>query len=80
MVKSKKGKKKSSSSYSNSGSHRKDENLDDLNWLRECEVRHTASGDPFLQLEYQDDDELIVLLHRFLEESAANKDIVVLIF
>lgn len=52
------------------------ENLDELNWLRECEVRHTATGEPFLQLEYQDDDELILYLQRFLEESAATKDII----
>jgi MYND finger len=52
------------------------EDLDDLTWLRECELRHTASGEPFLQLEYQDDDDLIVLLHRFLEESSAGIDII----
>jgi hypothetical protein len=52
------------------------ENLDELHWLRECEVRHNVNGDPYLQLEYQDDDELILLLHRFLEESAATKDII----
>jgi MYND finger len=55
---------------------RGDENLDELQWLRECEVRHTSNGDPFLQLEYQDDDELILLLHRFLDESIATKDII----
>jgi MYND finger len=52
------------------------ENLDELHWLRECEVRHTGNGDPYLQLEYQDDDELILLLHRFLDESVATKDII----
>jgi hypothetical protein len=52
------------------------ENLDDLNWLRECELRHTATGESYLQLEYQEDDELIVLLQKFLEESAAGTDII----
>jgi MYND finger len=52
------------------------ENLDDLQWLRECELRHTATGEPYLQLEYQDDDELIVMLQRFLEESAATTEII----
>jgi MYND finger len=55
---------------------KKDENLDDLNWLRECELRHTATGEPYLQLEYQEDDELIVLLQKFLEESAAGNEII----
>lgn len=59
----------------NNGSKKK-ENLDDLNWLRECEWRHTATGEPYLQLEYQEDDELIVLLQKFLEESVAGTDII----
>lgn len=54
----------------------KKENLDDLAWLRECELRHTATGEPYLQLEYQDDDELIILLQKFLEESAATKKVI----
>lgn len=52
------------------------ENLDDLGWLRECELRHNSNGEPYLQLEYQDDDELILILQRFLEESAATVEIV----
>jgi MYND finger len=55
---------------------KKKENLDDLNWLRECELRQTITGEPYLQLEYQEDDELIVLLHKFLEESSASTDII----
>ena len=52
------------------------ENLDDLNWLRECEQRRDDSGEPYLQLEYQEDDELIGILQEFLAESAATKSIV----
>jgi len=47
-----------------------------LQWLRECELRHTPNGEPYLQLEYQDDDELIILLQKFLEESKATKEII----
>ena len=54
----------------------KETNLDDLNWLRECDLRQTISGEPYLQLEYQDDDDLIVLLNRFLDESAASVEII----
>lgn len=61
---------------SKSKSSKKKENLDDLNWLRECELRHTVTGEPYLQLEYQEDDELIVMLQKFLEESAAGTDII----
>jgi len=68
--------KKSSSSSGGGGGGAKGENLDDLQWLRECELRHTATGEPYLQLEYQDDDELIILLQRFLEESKATKEII----
>ena len=52
------------------------ENLDQLLWLRECELRRDANGEPYLQLEYQPDDELIRLLQQFLAESAATKEIV----
>jgi MYND finger len=56
------------------------ENLDDLTWLRECELRHCSTGEPYLQLEYHDDDELILVLQRFLEESSANVEIVETIY
>lgn len=68
----KSSKKKGAGSSNDNGG----ENLDDLQWLRECELRLTASGEPYLQLEYQDDDELIILLQRFLEESKATKEII----
>lgn len=61
---------------SNKTRNKNPENLDDLNWLRDCELRHTVNGEPYLQLEYQPEDELILLLHSFLEESAASPDIV----
>jgi MYND finger len=64
----------------NNNQHYQKENLDDLAWLRECELRHGNTGEPYLQLEYHDDDELILILHRFLEESAATVDIVETIY
>jgi hypothetical protein len=91
MVKSKKKKNKgagtaaaaavasavsSSTAPSSGGNAKKDENLDDLAWLRECEVRNQKNGEPYLQLEYQDDDELVLLLQRFLEESAATVTVI----
>jgi len=51
------------------------ENLDSLQWLRECDLRRDEDGEPFLQLEYQEDDELMILLKEFLECSAATKEI-----
>jgi hypothetical protein len=59
--------------------HPKD-NLDDLVWLRECELRRDSNGEPYLQLEYQPDDELVRLLQEFLAESAATKQIVLDIY
>ena len=56
-------------------SHRK-EDLDDLCWLREIEMRQASNGEPLLQLEYNDDDELMMLLYRFLDESSANTEII----
>lgn len=89
MVKSKKNKKNKSSSivqatssvniglaHSARSFSSLKENLDDLSWLRECELRHCSNGEPYLQLEYHDDDELILLLQRFLDESAATVEIV----
>ena len=67
-------------SINKKGGSSNSENLDNLDWLRECELRHTSGGEPFLQLEYQDDDELVLCLQRFLEESAATKDIVEAIY
>jgi len=58
----------------NSG--KKKEDLDDLNWLKECDTRRDADGEAYLQLEYQDDDELMLLLKEFLETSSATKVLV----
>ena len=79
MVKSKKNKKSSAKpakGSSQNGSITKSDNLDDLNWLRECEIRRDHNGEPYLQLEYQEDDEMILLLQDFLAQSAATKEIV----
>ena len=81
MVKNKKNKKsKASKSNANSQSTattaKTKENLDDLIWLRECEIRRDASGEPYLQLEYQEDDPLIQTLQDFLADSAATQEIV----
>jgi MYND finger len=68
--------KMSSMSLKGANPPTKETNLDALSWLRECEMRQTASGEPYLQLEYQEDDDLIVLLHRFLEESTGGIEII----
>jgi hypothetical protein len=52
------------------------EDLDALQWLRECDVRRDGDGEAFLQLEYQEDDELMVVLKDFLENSAATKTVI----
>lgn len=52
------------------------EDLDSLQWLRECDVRRDADGEAYLQLEYQEDDELMSILKEFLEDSTAKKQIV----
>ncbi|GKY98324.1 hypothetical protein MPSEU_000790000 [Mayamaea pseudoterrestris] len=46
------------------------------NWLRDCDLRRDMDGEAYLQLEYQEDDELMVLLQHFLEESRAQKQLV----
>lgn len=62
-----------SSSFSSSATTT---NLDDLQWLRDCDARRDPDGEAFLQLEYQDDDELVILLHEFLQTSAATKQVI----
>jgi hypothetical protein len=52
------------------------EDLDDLNWLRECEIRKSSAGESLLQLEYQEEDELMIILYRFVQESSANSEII----
>lgn len=52
------------------------EDLDSLQWLRECDTRRDAAGENFLQLEYQEDDEIMLLLKQFLEESSATKALI----
>jgi hypothetical protein len=59
-----------------SGPHRRNEDLDDLGWLRDIEMRQASNGEPLLQLEYSDDDELMKILYRFLDESSANSEII----
>lgn len=54
----------------------KKEDVDSLQWLRECDTRRDADGEAYLQLEYQEDDELMSILKEFLEESAATKAII----
>ena len=49
------------------------ENLDKLDWLRHCESKQDANGEPLLQLEYQPGDEMMKYLQRFLEESRSSK-------
>lgn len=68
----------SGAAQSNSGSSNKKggEDLDALNWVRECDTLRDIDGEAFLQLEYQDDDELMILLKKFLEQSAATKQII----
>jgi MYND finger len=57
------------------------ENLDTMDWLRYCENRRDAStGEPYLQLEYQDNDEMMQYLQRFLETSIATKQVVEIIY
>jgi MYND finger len=51
-------------------------NVDDLQWLRECDIRRDLDGEAYLQLEYQEDDELMILLKEFLERSTATKAVV----
>ena len=53
------------------------EDLDDLTWLRDIEMRQASNGEPLLKLEYNDnDDECMSLLQRFLEESSADSEII----
>lgn len=56
------------------------ENLDTMDWLRYCETRTDANGEPLLLLEYQTNDEMMKYLSRFLEESMATKQVVDIIF
>jgi MYND finger len=72
----------SNNSNSNSNSNSKTmENLDTMDWLRYCENRRdAATGEPYLQLEYQDDDEMMQYLQRFLETSIATKQVVEIIY
>ena len=56
------------------------ENLDTMDWLRYCETKHDANGEPFLQLEYQPGDEMMKYLQRFLEESIATKQVVEIVY
>jgi hypothetical protein len=75
MVKSKKSKaklkansSKASSALSSTLSQPK-ENLDTLDWLREAH-------DALYQLEYHDEDELIIKMKRFLQESTATNTVI----
>jgi hypothetical protein len=52
------------------------ENLDKLDWLRHCESKQDANGEPLLQLEYQPGDEMMKYLQRFLEESRSTKRVI----
>uniref|UniRef100_A0A7S3L4T4 MYND-type domain-containing protein n=1 Tax=Amphora coffeiformis TaxID=265554 RepID=A0A7S3L4T4_9STRA len=56
------------------------ENLDTMDWLRYCETKNDANGEPFLQLEYQPGDEMMKYLQRFLEESIATKQVVEIVY
>lgn len=49
---------------------------DDLTWLRECDTRVDSKGQPYLQLEYRDDDTIMLYLKNFLEKSSAQKQVV----
>jgi hypothetical protein len=68
------------SNNNNNSNLTESENLDQLTWLKECEHRRDAEGEPYLQLEYQDDHELMQLLHRFLDESTATVEIIQLLY
>jgi hypothetical protein len=50
--------------------------VDDLQWLRDCDTRRDQDGEAYLQLEYHDDDEIMALLREFLERSTATKAVV----
>jgi hypothetical protein len=81
MVKSKRNKKgkapaSAKQAVANTKSTAARENLDELLWLRECELRRDGTGEPYLQLEYQEDDQLMKTLQEFLADSAATKEIV----
>jgi len=52
------------------------EDRDDLTWLRECDTRVDNKGQPYLQLEYRDDDTIMLYLKNFLEKSSAQKQVV----
>jgi MYND finger len=52
------------------------EDRDDLTWLRECDTRVDTKGQPYLQLEYRDDDTIMLYLKNFLEKSSAQKQVV----
>lgn len=56
------------------------ENLDQLTWLKECEHLRDSQGEPYLQLEYQDDHALMQLLNRFMDESSATVEIIQLLY
>lgn len=49
---------------------------DDLSWLRDCDTRVDSKGQPYLQLEYRDDDTIMLYLQQFLEQSSAQKQVV----
>lgn len=52
------------------------EDRDDMTWLRECDTRVDSKGQPYLQLEYRDDDTIMLYLKNFLEKSSAQKQVV----
>jgi len=76
MVKNKKNKKGKAKVANTNKTTNQKENLDELKWLRECDLRRDSQGESYLQLEYQDDDEIIKTLRDFLADSAATKEIV----
>ena len=59
-----------------SNRNRHQEVLDTLDWLRYCDTNQDNHGQALLQLEYQPDDPLMLLLNEFLISSRATVDII----